>query len=152
MNRRQGVAALLIATAAIVGCNREEPEVPSAQVQTESVQQTNAPTVVTGCLRATEAADTFVLTTAEIEEGLPAATYQLHGTAGVHLADHVGKRIEVTGVVREQAQIATRDAARVPDDKATGTAGTPAVQTGTALTIRQLDVTSMKRAGGDCGQ
>jgi hypothetical protein len=152
MDRRQGIAAFVIASAAVVGCSREDPEVPPAQVQTESVQQTNAPTLVTGCLRAGEAADTFVLTTAQSDDGVPPATFQLQGSAGVNLADHVGKRIEVNGVVREQAQIATRDSAQPADDRATGTAGTPTVQTGTQLTIKQLDVTGVKRAGGDCGQ
>jgi hypothetical protein len=152
MDIRLGIGAMLVASSAVVGCSREEPEAPPAQLQSESVQQTNAPTLVTGCLRAGEAADTFVLTTAQAEGGSPPATYHLHGSAGVNLADHVGKRIEVNGVVREQAQIATRDSARPAEDKATGTVGTPRVQTGTELTIRQLDVTAVKRAGGDCEQ
>ena len=150
LNTQQGIAALFIAAAAAGACSREEPEAPVAQVQTQSVQQTNMPTLVTGCLKAGEASETFVLTTAQSVDGTPAATYQLHGNAGVNLVDHIGKRIEITGTVREQAQIATREPARPADDKATGTAGTPTVQTKTELSIKQLDVTAVKSAGGDC--
>jgi hypothetical protein len=78
------------------------------------------------------------------------ATYQLNGSAGVNLADHVGKRIEVNGVLREQAQIATSESKQPAEDRAKGTSGTPSVQTATQLSIRQLDVTSVKSAGGDC--
>lgn len=153
LHTRQGIAALFIAAAATGACGREEPEAPVAQVQSQSVQQANMPTLVTGCLKAGEASDTFVLTTAQSVDGTPAATYQLHGNAGVNLVDHIGKRIEITGTVREHAQIATREPARPAgdkDDKAAGTAGTPTVQTNTQLSIKQLDVTSVKRAGGDC--
>jgi hypothetical protein len=148
---RHVIAALFIVSAAAVGaCSREEPEAPPAQVQSQSVQQTNSPTNVTGCLKAGDAANTFVLTTAQSVDGTPAATYQLHGSAGVNLIDHVGTRIEVSGIVREQAQIATREAARPADDKAAGTAGTPTVQTTTTLSIKQLDVTGVKQSSGDC--
>lgn len=146
---RQAFAALFIVAVA-AGCSREAAEVPPAQVQSQNVQKTNTPTVVTGCLKAGDAAETFVLTTAQSVDGTPAATYQLHGSAGVNLVDHVGKRIEVSGVVREQAQIATREPAQAAGDKATGTGGTPTVQTNTQLSIRQLDVAGVKAAGGDC--
>jgi len=70
----------------------------------------------------------------------------------VNLQDHVGTRIEVSGVVDQQSQVATRQTAQ-PADNATGTAGkpgTPTVQTGTQLQIKRLEVTSVKRAAGDC--
>lgn len=150
LQTQQTLAALFIVAATAGACSREEPEVPPAQVQTQNVQPLNTPTLVTGCLKAGEAADTYVLTTAQSVDGTPAATYQLHGNAGVNLADHIGTRIEVNGMLREQAQIATRDAARPADDKSTGTAGTPTVQTTTELSIKQLDVTGVNRASGDC--
>ena len=147
---RQAIAAFVIVAAA-TACSREAADAPPAQVQSQSVQKTDTPTVVTGCLKAGDAAGTFVLTTAQTVDGTPAATYQLQGSAGVNLADHIGKRIEVNGVVREQAQIATREAAQpAAGDKATGTGGTPTVQTNTQLSIRQLDVAGVKAAGGDC--
>ena len=150
LHSRQAITALFIAAAAAGACGRDEPQVPPAQVQTQSVQKPNVPTLVTGCLRAGEATDTFVLTTAQSVDGSTPATYQLHGSAGVNLADHVGKRIEVNGVLREQAQIATREPSQAAEDKAKGTSGTPAVQTTTQVAIRQLDVTAVKQAGGDC--
>ena len=146
---RQAIATLFIIFTGTAACSREA-EVPPAQVQSQSVRQADTPTVVTGCLKAGDAANTFVLTTAQTVDGTPAATYQLHGSGGVNLVDHVGKRIEVNGVVREQAQIATREPAQVAGEKATGTAGTPTVQTNTQLSIRQLDVSGVKAAGGDC--
>jgi len=150
LQTRHAIAALFIAAAAAGACNRDEPEVPPAQVQTQSVQPLRTPTLVTGCLKAGEAANTYVLTTAQSVDGTPAATYHLHGSAGVNLADHIGKRIEVNGTLREQAQIATRDAARAADEKSTGTGGAPTVQTTTELSIRQLDVTAVNPASGEC--
>lgn len=147
---RQGIAALFIMSAMAGACSREEPEVPPAQTETQAVQQPNVPTVVTGCLRGGEGANTFVVTTSRTVDDRQPATYQLQGDAGVNLTDHIGKRVEVTGVLREQAQIATRETAQPADDKAAGTAGTPSVQTGTQLSIRQLDVTGIKRADGEC--
>lgn len=151
---RHSLTALLIATAAAGAgaCNSSEPAAPPAQMQTQSVQTPNVPTLVTGCLRAGEAANTFVLTTAQTVDGSTPATYQLNGSAGVNLADHVGKRIEVNGVLVEQAQIATSEPKQPVEDTPRGTSGTPAVQTSTQLSIRQLDVTAVKSAGGDCQQ
>ena len=151
LQTRQVIGALFIATVAAGACSRDQTEVPPAQAQSQSVQKTNAPTLVTGCLRAGEATGTFVLTTAQSVDGTTPATYQLHGSGGVNLADHVGQRVEVNGVVREQAQIATRESSQpAAGDKAAGTSGTPTVQTATQLSIRQLDVTAVKRTGGDC--
>ena len=146
---RLGLTALFFA-AATGACSREEPAPPTAQAQTQTVQKPNVPTVVTGCLRAGEAADTFVLTASQATDGSAPATYQLNGSAGVKLGDHIGKRIEVNGVLREQAQIATNESKQPAEDRAKGTSGTPSVQTATHLSIRQLDVTSVKSAGGDC--
>jgi hypothetical protein len=150
LHTRQGLTALFIAAAAAGACSREEPAAPVAQAQTQNVQKPNVPTLVTGCLRAGEATDTFVLTSSQTTDGAVPATYQLNGSAGVNLADHVGKRIEVNGVLREQAQIATSESKQPAEDRAKGTSGTPSVQTATQLSIRQLDVTSVKSAGGDC--
>ncbi len=150
LHTRQGLIALFIAVAAAGACSREEPAAPPAQAQTQTVQQPNVPTLVTGCLRAGEATNTFVLTSSQAVDGSTPATYQLNGSAGVNLADHVGKRIEVYGVLREQAQITTNETKQPAEDRAKGTSGTPSVQTSTQVSIRQLDVTAVKSAGGDC--
>jgi len=150
LHTRRAVAVLIIAGAAAGACSGEAPDTPPAQVQTQSVQRPNVPTHVTGCLHAGEAVSTFVLTTAQSADGTMPATYQLHGSAGVNLADHVGKRIEVNGVLREQAQISTSESKQPAGDKAAGTTGTPSVQTETQISIRQLEVTAVKQAGGDC--
>ena len=150
LHTRTAIAALILAGAASGACSHEESQVPPAQVQTQSVQKPNVPTLVTGCLRAGEAANTFVLTTAQSVDGSTPATYQLNGSAGVNLADHVGKRIEVSGILREQAQIATNEPKQAAEEKAKGTSGTPAVQTTTQVAIKQLDVTAVKQAAGDC--
>jgi len=150
LHTRQGLTALFIAAAAAGACSREEPAAPPAQAQTQSVQKPNVPTLVTGCLRAGEATNTFVLTSSQAADGSTPATYQLNGSAGVNLADHVGKRIEVNGVLREQAQITTNESKQPTEDRAKGTSGTPSVQTSTQVSIRELDVTAVKSAGVDC--
>ena len=144
----------LLITAAVVGtaCQNQEPAVPPAQAQTATTQPANQPTTVTGCLRAGDAENTFVLTTAKTVDGEPTATYQLAGNAEVNLHDHIDRRVEVSGVIDQQSQIATREAAQ-PAGKPTGTGGTgasPTVQTQTQLSIKRLEVNTVKRVGGDC--
>jgi hypothetical protein len=134
-------------------CSRNEPkEVPPAEAtaQTPAVPQNN-PMTLTGCLRAGEATDTFVLTTAQAQDSAETATYHLTGAQGVNLRDHVGQRVEVSGVVRSEQEMASSSASRpAANEKATGTTGTPTVQTRTQLQVRQLDVNSVKAAGGEC--
>jgi hypothetical protein len=151
LTTRFNAAGLVLVSAFAAGCQRE-PEPPAAATQTETSRPTNQPTTVTGCLRAGDAEGTFVLTTAQTVDGTPAATYHLAGKPDVNLQDHVGRRVEVSGVIDQQSQVTTRQSAQ-PADNATGTAGkpgTPTVQTGTQLQIKRLDVTAVKRAGGEC--
>jgi hypothetical protein len=146
------LASVVLVCAVAAGCRGGDPEVPPAQTQTATSGPANQPTTVTGCLRAGDAENTFVLTTAQTADGTPAATYHLTGDPGVNLVDHIGRRVEVSGLVNEQAQITTRQAQQ-PAENATGTAGrpgTPTVQTGTELAIKRLVISSVKRAGGDC--
>jgi hypothetical protein len=150
---RQMLVAGLAAAAVVVTACGSEPEVPPAQTQTEVSRQLNAPTTVTGCLRAGDAADTFVLTTAQSVDGTPPATYHLASTPDVDLRPHVGSRVEASGIVDAQSQIATREPATPADNATTGTGGTaatPMVQTGTELAIKKFDVKSIKPVGGDC--
>ncbi|HEY0875825.1 MAG TPA: hypothetical protein VGD94_20280 [Vicinamibacterales bacterium] len=146
------LSGFILVTASAAGCGREEPEVPPAAAQSQSTSETERPAMVTGCLRAGDAADTFVLTTSRAEDGTKPVTYHLTGDPGVNLQDHIGERIQVTGIVDKQAQIAVREAPK-PAENATGTAGsepTPTVQTGAQLSIQRLKVTSVKPADGEC--
>ena len=155
--RTQLLTVAFCCTAVLVsGCGRSEPEsVPPAEAtaKTPSIPQNN-PMTLTGCLRAGEATDTFVLTTAQTEASAETATYQLTAAQGVNLRDHIGRQVEVSGVVRAEQEIATaspsRPAANADDQKATGTAGTPTVQTRTQLQVRQMDVNSVKPTGDKC--
>ena len=135
------------------GCGRNEPEsVPPAEAtaKTGAIPQNN-PMTLTGCLRAGEATDTFVLTTAQTQASAETATYHLTGAQGVNLRDHIGRQVEVSGVVRSEQEVATASPSRpAANDKATGTAGTPTVQTRTQLQVRQLDVKSVKATGDKC--
>ena len=150
---RFSLTGLTLICAISAGCKREEPQVPPATTQSQSSRQPNTATTVTGCLRSGEASNTYVLTTAATTSGGTSSTYQLTGGGNVNLENHVGKRVEVSGVVEAQSQIATREAP-TPPDNATGTAGkpgAPTVQTGTQLLIQKMDVKSIRATGGDCG-
>lgn len=153
LTTRTSIAALALLAATSAACSRgDETQAPTAQSTTQSTQPLNRPTTVIGCLRAGDAANTFVLTTTQTENGVNPATYQLAGTAGVNLQDHVGRRVEVSGTLTEQQHIATTDAPTRADEKAQGTSGTPTVQTGTQLAVRRLEVSGVKAAGGECDQ
>ena len=146
--RSRFLCGMLIALGAATACNRKPA--PASETQTATpVQTANAPTTVTGCLRAGDASDTFVLTAARAETGEQTATYQLHPDAGVKLADHVGHQIAVTGVLRAQQEVQTRSTTE-PAGKPTGTGGTPTVSTATELAIKQLNVQQVRPTGEKC--
>ena len=144
-------ATVLSLATVVTGCSRDEAQPPAAQVQSQTATQPlNTPESVTGCLRAGDAPDTFVLTTSQTDDGRPPATYQVVGTTGVNLVDHVGHRVAISGVVREQQTATTATTAAPATDKPQGTAGTPQVQTTATLQMRRMDVSSINRATGDC--
>jgi hypothetical protein len=144
--------AALIAGLSATACNRnEETPVPAAEIQTtQPAQQSNQPVTVGGCLRAGEAADTFVLTASEPSQATDTATYQLVGNPSVDLRSHVGQRVEVSGVVRQQQEVATRTAPAPAGERETGTSGTPKVETSTKVAFKQLDVSGLKPLGESC--
>jgi hypothetical protein len=146
---RSAVAAVFAAVLATAACSNE-PETPAVQSQTQSTQQLNTPATLTGCLRAGEAGNTFVLMASASKDGSVPATYQLEGSGGANLNDHVGKRVEVTGTIADQQHVATTETAKPADEKATGTAGTPTVQTGTQLALRTLQVKQVRAVAGNC--
>jgi hypothetical protein len=139
---------MLIVVAAAGGCNRRD-RAPAAQRQTATpVQTTDSPTTVTGCLRAGDASDTFVLTTARTTDG-QTATYQLHPVPGIRLAEHVGRQVEVSGALRAQQEVSTSSSSQ-PSGKPTGTAGTPKVSTATELDIKQMEVQQVRPVAEQC--
>lgn len=140
--------AAMIGTA---GCGRDDkPTAPPAEAtaQTPAVPQ-NKPMTLTGCLRAGEATDTFVLTTAQTGDSAETVTYHLTGVQGVNLRDHIGRKVEVSGVVRSEQRAASVSPSQQAD-RATGTAGTPTVQTRTQLQVREMDVQSVKPTEEKC--
>jgi len=146
------VAAIAAVSALGAGCSRaKQAQPPAAQSQTQTpVQTLNTPESVTGCLRAGDAADTFVLTTSQTDDGRPPVTYAVVPTPGVNLTEHVGERVAINGVVREQQSTTTASASAPATDKAQGTSGTPNVQTTATLQMRRIEVSAINRAAGDC--
>lgn len=146
-----GVGAVALAGSA-AACNRaKQAQPPAAQVQSQTPPQAlNTPESVTGCLRAGDAADTFVLTTSMSEDGRAPVTYQVVGSSTVNLTEHVGHRVAIQGIVREQQSTTTATTSAPATDKPKGTAGTPTVQTSATLQVRRLEASSVARASGDC--
>jgi len=148
---RFAMAALACAVAMGAACNKQKDVTPTAQIQSNSpAQPANSPESVTGCLRAGDAPDTFVLTTSQLADGRQPATYQLSGSAGVNLTEHIGERVSVQGVVRAQQESTTATSGTAANAKPQGTAGTPTVSTTTTLDLKRMDVTSISPAEGKC--
>lgn len=148
------VAALIVAGSvafAAAACGGDEPEPAAATMTTETpVQNVNLPIVVKGCLRAGEAASTYVITAARTAESDQTATYHIAGANGRDLQSHVGQLVEITGVEQARQEIASRTTTD-PAPNATGTRGeTPAVSTQTKLTVKHLEVRDIRRVDGDC--
>ena len=146
------ITALAFGAISTASCKRSDKNTtPVAQIQTQTPPQTvNQPLTVTGCLRAGEASDTYVLTTSETKDGATPATYLLAANEGVNLRDNVGNRVEVTGVLSTQQEISTVTPPAAPRNKPTGTSGTPAVETQTQLDMRRMEVSSLNRVGEHC--
>ena len=151
---RNQLFTLAVFTTAILaaGCSRQEAQPPAAQVQTQTpAQQLNTPETVTGCLRAGEGPDTFVVTTSQTQDGRPPMTYEIaNNTSGVNLTDHVGHRVSLQGVVREQQAATSATTSAPATDKPRGTSGAPTVQTTATLQVRRIEVSQVNRAAGDC--
>jgi hypothetical protein len=138
----------LMLTAA-AACNRNQ-QAPVAQSQAATeMQATNQPVTVKGCVRAGDAPDTYVLTGERTDPAHQTATYQLIAMEDVPLADHVGKHVEISGVVLAQQEITTRTHTQ-PAEKATGTTGSPTVSTSTELDIKKLNVRQIRHLSADC--
>jgi hypothetical protein len=145
-------SSILLAAVSTTACNRTaENEAPVAQMKAETPPQAvNQPTTLTGCLRAGEAAETYVLTTSNTADGVSPTTYQLAASRGVNLASEIGKRVEVSGIITTQQRSATVSSASPAGEKPTGTGGTPVVETRTQLDIKRLEVSGIKPLGDRC--
>jgi hypothetical protein len=146
-----GISALLVSGA----CNRNGDESkPVAESQSQSARPTNEPLTVAGCLKAGDAADTFVLTTARTAGSAQTATYQLVAGPNINLRDHIGDRVEVSGVADSQHELASRTTAVPTDrdrsDRPTGTTGTPKIETKTEVDVKRLSVTAIKPLADSC--
>ena len=86
---------------------------------------------------------------AAVAEKQAAATYHLTGQPDVNFRDHVGRQVEVSGVLNAQQRIATRTT-QDPAPNATGTSGSPQVSSATQLDVKRLEVKSIKPLAGAC--
>lgn len=130
----------------VAGCNRNAAG-PETQTTT-GVQPRSELVTASGCLRAGLAENTFVLTTPASGPGSETATYQLSGH-DVNLRDYLGQQVQVSGTLRAEEQVAST-AAEVVDKPATGTSGTPTIETRTELTVKQMTVNAVTPSGGRC--
>jgi hypothetical protein len=149
--------ALVIAGAVALGgaaCGRGSGKTDRAPAETQTATAAAATpmtTTVSGCLKAGEAPDTYVLTAAESAGATATATYELVGAKPDDLRSHVGTRVQVTGTVTSDADVESRSAATREDDKKPrGTTGTPTVQTQTDVQIRHLRVDTVTPQGETC--
>ena len=155
MQRNHWTAGVALAASIFVaaGCggNDEKAAVPPAEVQTQAAQPANQPTTVNGCLKAGDAPDTFVVTAAKTEGSTDTATYQLLGGPYVKLADHIGRSVQVSGVVRETRELESRARTDATQPAATsGQGAKPVVETRTEVEIKRLEVSEIKATGDKC--
>jgi hypothetical protein len=145
------LCCVLAAGLGAAGCNRGQ-ETTVSETQAQTAQPANQPMTVAGCLKAGEAEGTYVLTAARTAGGAnETATYQLVGPQAQNLQDQVGHQVEVSGTMQAQQEIAsTAPAQPAANERATGTSGTPTVQTRTEVDIRRLAVASLKPLGDKC--
>src|SRR4051812_6001378 len=144
------LSSLFLLTASF-GCHRgNEATNRPDETQRTSVQATNEPVTVSGCLRAGDGVDTFVVTASTTSGAPTPATYQLMGVTDTTLRDQIGKRVEVSGTVRARQQTEASTPPAPAAGEPTGTSGTPKVSTDTKLDLRQLDVSNVKPLGDRC--
>lgn len=137
--------------AACVACGGNGEEVPALEQQSVSApQETEMPRIVRGCLGAGGTEGTYVLTAGADDTLADAATYQLEGELG-SLAEHIGRRVEVSGTVVSSQVARSRGAVMPAEEEPTGTSGTPTVQSTTEVEVKRLQVDSVTPIDADCG-
>jgi hypothetical protein len=157
------VALIGIVSASVAGgaCRRApEPEgtPPAAELQSEALYRTDRPITVAGCVKAGEAANTFVLTAARAEGAAETRTYQLITVHNLdlrdQLRDHVGEMVQVDGTLSARQAAVTQtiaEPAEAGNDQPPDAVGQPLVQTRTDLQIDNVRVDSVKPLGEACG-
>jgi len=142
-----GLAVAAIAITA-TACNRQKAA-PELQTTT-GLEARDQPAVAEGCLRAGDAADTFVLMAADrTGSGSDTTTYQLTAPAELNLPAYVGKRVKISGTLRAEQNV-TGDSGTVAEKPAKGTAGTPTVETKTSVDVKQMTVRLIQATDGSC--
>jgi hypothetical protein len=146
------ILAIVYGGASTAACKRSNKNgTPVAQIQTQTPPQAvNQSTTVTGCLRAGDASDTYVLTTSETQNGATPATYLLVSTNGANFRDNIGHEVQVSGVLSTEQAVSTVTPASPPANKPAGTSGKPAVETQTQLDMRRLEVSSLNSMSDKC--
>ena len=148
-NRAIVVAAATCLIAGGSACRRGQTQkTPPAETQVSEPRQTSEQMTVTGCLKAGTATDTYVLTTAQTTGASETATYQLVGGDADTLKKQLGHRVQVSGTMSSEQDIASRSSA--VENKAKGTSGTPVVETQTDVQIRRLHVDGLTPVAGQC--
>ena len=137
--------------AACMACGGNGEEVPPLEQQSVTPPQATAMAeTVQGCLAAGETEGTYVLTAGADDTLADAATYQLEGELG-SLAEHIGRRVEISGTVVSQQVARSRGAVMPAGEEPTGTSGTPTVQSTTEVEVKRLQVDSVTPIDADCG-
>jgi hypothetical protein len=131
------------------GCTRQEEATAPADPTTASQEEPkNQPMTISGCLRGGEGGDTFILTAAATEGSQQPGSYQLVGNTD-SLGDHIGHRVEVSGTLESEQELAARTRTVEPE-RPKGTSGTPTVETKATVDLRRLEVASARLIEGDC--
>jgi len=131
-------------------CNREAaaPELPTTGGELARMH----PVAVTGCVRSGLADNTYVLMASQTNGGATdTATYQLTGGDDLNLRQYVGQKVNITGTVRAEQEVASKGVA-TEQKPAKGTSGTPIVDTKTELDLKRLRVTTITPSSGHCNQ
>jgi hypothetical protein len=149
--KMMSVSTSLAVLLGVSACKRGDEPQSMADRQTQTARPANQPVTISGCLKAGDAEDTFVLTAARSEGSTETATYQLAGSPGVNLRDHIGQRVEVNGTMNAQQEIASSTSAVGRDeDRPAGTSGKPRVETKAELEVNRLSVSAVKPLGDRC--
>ena len=144
-NTAAAIACVLTLGLMASSCTRKDKTAPVPESGVQTSATGNQPATVIGCLRAGDASDTFVLTSA----GEQPVTYHLRGGERETLRDNVGRQLEVSGTVTAEQRTATT-ASGASAEQTAGTAGTPQVRTQTQLNVRTLEVSNIKATGIEC--
>ena len=149
MSHRSILGTVVVAAAiALTGCSKNENRAPELATKTPE-QPLNQPKMIAGCLRASAAPNTFVLTASEFAGATTTATYELIPKSGLELQGYAGQDVEVSGTLRASQTVATSGDAQEAKP-AKNASSTPTVETKTEVEVRKFEVDSVKPTGKRC--